>query len=117
MVTCRPDQRPIVIITSNGYLELSGPFRRRCNYLYLRRKKTAEMAKILALKANADRNLALGIVLLVSKMTNLHYQPSLAEAIDYAKFLSQQEDILNWQTAFCLTCWPLATTCLSGAIS
>lgn len=26
-------------------------------------------------------------------MTNLHYQPSLTEAIDYAKFLSQQEDI------------------------
>lgn len=75
------------------------------------------MAKILALKANTDRNLALGIALLVSKMTNLHYQPSLAEAIDYAKFLSQQEDILNWQTTFCLTCWPLATTCLSGAIS
>lgn len=40
-----------------------------------------------------DRNLALGIALVVSKMTNLHYQPSLAEAIDYAKFLSQQEDI------------------------
>lgn len=29
-VTCRPDQRPIVIITSNGYRELSGPLRRRC---------------------------------------------------------------------------------------
>ena len=92
-VTCRPDQRPIVIITSNGYRELSGPLRRRCSYLYLKRKKTAEMAKILALKANADRNLALGIALVVSKMTNLHYQPSLAEAIDYARFLSQQEDV------------------------
>lgn len=33
-----------------------------------------------------DRNLALGIALVVSKMTNLHYQPSLAEAIDYAIF-------------------------------
>lgn len=51
------------------------------------------MAKILALKANADRSLALGISLVVSKMTNLHYQPSLAEAIDYARFLSQQKDI------------------------
>lgn len=49
------------------------------------------MAKILALKANADRSLALGIALVVSKMTNLHYQPPLAEAIDYARFLASKK--------------------------
>ena len=33
MVTCRSDQRPIVIITSSGYRELSGSLRRQCNHL------------------------------------------------------------------------------------
>lgn len=89
-ISCNENNRPIVFITSNGYRELSGALRRRCNYLYIKNKTSEEIADILKLKINVDEKLAQGVancMSVIQKKTSLHYVPSLAEALDYTGLL------------------------------
>ena len=94
-IKCPANQKPLVFITSNGYRELSGALRRRCNYLYIERKSKQELTEILMKKAAAEPDLARGIAAALFELGQqaelLHYQPSIAEAIAYAKFLQANE--------------------------
>ena len=93
-VTCPDDQRPIVILTSNGYRELSEALKRRCAYLYINDKSKEEMLAILKNKAKFDDRLANGIAdcmvqlrTIQSRDRSLNQAPSIAEAVDWGIFL------------------------------
>lgn len=93
-IRCDEKTRPIVIITSNGYRELSGALRRRCNYLYIEDKGYEELIEILKMQAGADDAIAKGIAacLVAIQGTELRRPPSVSEAIDWARFLSENPD-------------------------
>lgn len=90
-IVCPEEQRPLVFVTSNRYRELSGAFRRRCNYLYISQKSKEEMAEILMTRAGANQDLAEKIALCLGEeaMLTLKHPPSIAEGIEWAAYLKQ----------------------------
>ena len=88
-VTCPTDQRPIVILTSNSYRELSEALKRRCAYLYINNKSKDEMLAILKNKARFDEKLAESIANCMVKIQNMRLRqtPSIAEAVDWGNYL------------------------------
>ena len=94
-VHCDPDKHPVVIITSNGYKELSGALRRRCNYLYIPQKSHAEVVEILKARANVNENLCVGIARCYIGLQGvvLKHTPSIAELIEYTKILGTQPEL------------------------
>lgn len=88
-ITCPKEQRPIVILTSNGYRELSEALKRRCAYLYINNKSKEEMLAILKNKANFDSKLADGIAdcMMQLRKLSLKQAPSIAEAVDWGNYL------------------------------
>ena len=91
-VTCPKDQYPIVILTSNGYRELSDALKRRCAYLYIKDKTEEEMLAILKGKANFNDTIAKGIAKCMAQIKELSIKqnPSIAEAIDWGTYLQAQ---------------------------
>ena len=91
-VKCPVNQRPIVFLTSNNYRELSGALKRRCNYLYIEEKTSQEIVEILKLRAEVDDDLAEGIakcILEINKNAMVTQKPSISEAIDWARFIKE----------------------------
>lgn len=91
-IQCPEGQEPIVILTSNGYRELSGATKRRCNYLYIQPKTEQEIIAILKGQAGVDDQLATGIAKCLVEAQNdnrIKGKPSIAEAITWADFLQQ----------------------------
>lgn len=88
-------KKPIVLITSNNYREISGAMKRRCNYLYIERKTMAEIIDILVAKVKVDENIARGIAkcIHVIEGTSVKQPPSIAEAIEYADFLNKSKKV------------------------
>lgn len=100
-IKCPANQRPLVFLTSNGYRDLSGALKRRCNYLYIKQKTEAEIIDILKLRAEASNELASGIakcILELNKKTNINQKPSISEAIEWAKFI-KESDMSNKEAA------------------
>lgn len=93
-IVCPEEKRPIVIITSNNYRELSDAMRRRCAYLYIPKKTKEEMIEILLMKAYADELTCKNVAECIEKLQsmNLKQEPSIAEAIDWANFISENQD-------------------------
>lgn len=60
-VSCPEDQKPVVILTSNAYRELSGAMKRRCSYLYIKKKTRAEIIEVLKYRTSVDERVASGI--------------------------------------------------------
>lgn len=96
-IKCREDCKPIVFLTSNNYREMSDALKRRCNYLFIKRKTKEEIIEILKLKANISEKLAIGVANCMSKIAtlNLKQEPSIAEAIDWATYLQNNFDESN----------------------
>lgn len=94
-IECPDDRKPIVVITSNGYRELSGALRRRCNYLYIDRKGRDELIEIIKVRANADDGIAEGVARCMESFgrVQLQKQPSVSEAIEYARFLQENRPV------------------------
>lgn len=88
-ITCPEDQRPIVILTSNSYRELSEALKRRCAYLYINNKSKEEMFAILKNKAKFDKKLAESIAECMTQIRHLTLKqmPSIAEAVDWGRYL------------------------------
>lgn len=88
-IQCPEDKRPIVILTSNRYRELSGALKRRCAYLYMKRKNIDEMTEIIMTQANVDEKLARGIAKCLDSASSipLKQYPSISEGINWAKYL------------------------------
>ena len=94
-ITCPEELRPYVFITSNGYRDLSGALKRRCNYLYLDPKTKEEVVAILQAKAEAKPEVAEGIACCMVRFqgANIRKMPSISEAVDFARFLSGQKKL------------------------
>lgn len=92
-VRCPEDRRPIVIITSNSYRELSDALKRRCNYYYIPDKTKEEIKNIVMMHAGVDERLALGVASCIYELScmNLKQQPSVSEAITWASCLKDME--------------------------
>lgn len=90
-IVCPEDRRPIVILTSNNYRELSDALKRRCNYLYIKPKTAKEIENILIKKIQIDTSLARSISNCIEKIQalNLKQNPSISEYIGWAKFLNE----------------------------
>ena len=85
--------KPIVFLTSNNYRQLSDALKRRCNYLYIEDKTESEMKKILETKAQIDEKLSISISKMIVSFRNLNLKqmPSIAEAINWGKYLTENE--------------------------
>ena len=94
-IRCPDDQRPIVFVTSNCYRELSGAFRRRCNFLFMEKKTKEEMAGILIARAGVDKDLARKIAACLGDpmMDQVKFTPSIAEGIEWAEYLKQYPEL------------------------
>lgn len=86
-------EKPIVLITSNNYREISGAMKRRCNYLYIERKTVEELIEILIAKTKVSENMAVGIAKCLNQIDNVSQVPSVAEAIEYANFLKSNKKV------------------------
>lgn len=93
-IACDPDNPPLVILTSNGYRDLSMPLKRRCAYLYIPNKTQTEYVEILKKKAGIDDGLAESIAycLCTAQKTPLKQAPSVAEGIEWAQFLNSSPE-------------------------
>lgn len=89
-VECRPENRPIVFITSNNYREPSQALKRRCTYLYVPNKTRDEMAEILIKAVGASEAVAAGVSKCISKMQQegLRQTPSISEGIEWTRFMT-----------------------------
>lgn len=100
-IRCPEDQKPYVFITSNRYRDLSGAMKRRCLYLYIPQKTKEELVHILMSQTEINQDLANGIAkcLITAQNSNMKQSPSVAEGIEWAKFLSQgditKERVMN----------------------
>ena len=92
--------RPIIVLTSNNYRELSDALRRRCGYLYLEQKTVEEMQQIIMKKAEVDDTIALAIANCVEKIRQLPMRqvPSIAEAVVWADYLKSEGETVTKQT-------------------
>ena len=106
-IRCEKENRPMVIMTSNNYRELSDATKRRCNYLYIPRKTSAEIKKIIEKQTVLRSDAALTAAICLEQIQNcrLKQTPSIAEAVSWIKYLIdnpelQAEDLEN--TAFLL---------------
>lgn len=79
----------MVFLTSNGYRELSGAMRRRCGYLYIKKKTREEIIEILKNNAKVNDKVAAGIASCIVSLQEEHlkHPVSISEAVDWANFL------------------------------
>ena len=91
-VVCPEDKRPVIILTSNNYRELSDALRRRCGYLYLDPKTVEETKEIIIRKAGVDESIALAVAKCMENIRALpmRQMPSIAEAIVWADYLKSE---------------------------
>lgn len=99
-VKCPPDKRPVIVLTSNNYRELSDALRRRCGYLYLEQKTVEETREIIMKRAEVDESIALAIAKCMENIRRLpiRQMPSVAEAIVWAKYLKSEGENVTKQT-------------------
>ena len=96
-IKCKEEDRPIVILTSNRYRELSDAMKRRCIYLYIKHKSKDEIQDILRLKVSDDTEFCervAGYLAQISEM-ELQHQSSISEGIAWAKFLKNNLDVTD----------------------
>lgn len=93
--TIKAENPPYVFITSNNYRDLSGALKRRCNYLYINRKTEDEMYEIIKVQAKTNDKIAMGIARCMAALQDisLHQVPSIAEAVEFAKYLSMNKTV------------------------
>ena len=90
-VRCKPEDMPIVLLTSNRYRELSAPLKRRCIYLFIQQKTRKEIQDILRMKVCDDEAFCGRIAQYLYQISQLDLQHpvSISEGITWAKFLRE----------------------------
>lgn len=95
-ITCKPENRPLIFLTSNNYRELSDALKRRCSYLYINKKTKEEICAILKLKLGDDRLATFAEIasscLFKMQSMNLRQTPSISEGITWASYLCEHLD-------------------------
>lgn len=93
-IRCPENMRPVIVLTSNNYRELSDALRRRCGYLYLDPKTVEETKQIIIKKAEVDETIALAVARCIDRIRQLPIRqvPSIAEAITWAEYLKAEND-------------------------
>lgn len=96
-VTCPPDMRPVVFLTSNRYRDLSQALKRRCNYLFIQQKTPDELLEILRMQAGVVPEIAAAVANCAEKIRSLSLkqQPSISEYSNWAKYLSTMDECLD----------------------
>lgn len=91
-IRCPEEDRPIVILTSNRYRELSDAMKRRCVYLYIRHKSKEDIRDILLLKVSNDQEFCDKVAGYLHQISQLELQhpTSISEGITWAKFLKSR---------------------------
>ena len=99
-VVCPEDMRPVIILTSNNYRELSDALRRRCGYLYLEQKSVEEMKEIIMKKAEVNADIATAVAKCMERISRLPIKqvPSIAEAIVWADYLKSEGTSVSEQS-------------------
>lgn len=91
MGTVKAEQRPIVVLTSNGERELSDGLKRRCVFLHVEAPSIQKEVRILRTKVpELPERLALQVakaIHILRERLTLHKAPSIAETLDWAKAL------------------------------
>ena len=98
-IICREEARPLVFLTSNNYRDLSDALKRRCNYLYIRRKTGAEIAEIMQNRLQVDAGTAEAFARCLVQLQNLNLRqtPSISEGLTWASYILNHpgEDVAN----------------------
>lgn len=94
-IRCKPENRPLVFLTSNNYRELSDAMKRRCNYLYISEKTQDEIREIIKKQTNLSANVADGVAACLAELqkASLRQKPSIAEGIAWANYVTQSTDV------------------------
>lgn len=94
-IRCKPENRPLVFLTSNNYRELSDAMKRRCNYLYISEKTQDEICEIIKKQTNLSANVADGVAACLAELqkASLRQKPSIAEGIAWANYVTQSSDV------------------------
>ena len=97
VIRAKEEYRPMVILTSNNYRDLSEALKRRCNYLYIDRKSVEDIRKILVMQAGADAEVAFGMAKFIDRIQSLPLKqtPSIAEAVTWAKFCMENPNVFD----------------------
>ena len=84
-IKCPDDKIPLVILTSNGYRELSDALKRRCLYLYIEPKTIEESQQIIMEKAHVSEEFAQKIATKVDEIRklDLKQKPSISDSINW----------------------------------
>lgn len=93
-ISCPKERRPLIFLTSNRYRELSDATKRRCSYLYIRRKTAEEMKQILMLDGRIPEKAAAWAAQCLERMQHLSLkrEPSVPEAKTWILDLLSRED-------------------------
>lgn len=96
-ISCSPEDRPIVFLTSNNYRELSDAMKRRCCYLYIQQKSQEEILTIIVKKVGGSDEFCEKIARTLYRLqnANLRHAVSISEGIEWAKYL---REVLGCQT-------------------
>ena len=88
-IRCAEEDRPIVILTSNRYRNLSDAMKRRCSYLYLPQKTRDEIFKILQMHIEASTTYINRITKYLEQVASLDLQDaaSISEGIAWGQFI------------------------------
>lgn len=89
-IQSHPESTPVVFITSNKFRDVSGPFQRRCAYLYIDEKKRDEVIDIIQVISGVDRRMATIITDCYEIMKTQHFYspPAISELGDFARYLN-----------------------------
>lgn len=93
-VSCPEDQKPVVILTSNAYRELSGAMKRRCSYLYIKKKTRAEIIEVFKYRTSVDERVASEIYSVLGRMGEVDIKRLLYAMIVHSSDQSEEFDPL-----------------------
>ena len=90
-ISCKPEDRPIVFLTSNNYRELSQPMLRRCWYLYIEQKSYEEVLDIISNHIECSKDFLERVAQGICKLqqADLKHPVSISEGIEWAKCLHE----------------------------
>ena len=96
-VRCSEEDRPLVILTSNRFRELSAALKRRCVYLYMRHKTKDEIKQIIKAKVSDDSTFCEKIAEYLKQIGDLelNHPTSISEGIAWARFLKNKVTDFN----------------------
>ena len=90
IISCKPGEMPIIVITSNHEQDLSAPFIRRCIYMYIEFPSPVRMKEIIHMHhPGANKKIVAAAIEIFYQLRDLdlNRKPSTSEILDWISYL------------------------------